>query len=93
MHLQLSSALKENKELLQTYKDSENELVDRIADLKEQLYETKSSKEALQSRVEILTADISREFKLQTLVRELEEQLANTKTEVVIELALPVLIF
>ncbi|VFQ92689.1 unnamed protein product [Cuscuta campestris] len=82
----LSSALEENKALLETYKDSDNELRGRIADLEEQLKDHKSSKDDLQSQIKILTADVSEKSELQNLVKELEEQLANSKAQVQEEL-------
>lgn len=79
--IQLSSALEENKQLQEMYESSEKKLQGVIANLEEQLNEHASSKDALKSQVEVLTADISQKSELQNLVKELEEQLASAKAQ------------
>lgn len=81
LQLQLSSALEENKQLREMYESSEKKLQGVIAHLEEQLNEHASSKDALKSQVEVLTADISQKSELQNLVKELEEQLASAKAQ------------
>lgn len=79
--IQLSSALEENKQLQEMHESSEKKLQGVIAHLEEQLNEHASSKVALKSQVEVLTADISQKSELQNLVKELEEQLASAKAQ------------
>lgn len=81
-HTQLSSALEENKQLHEKHQHSEKELLGQIAHLEAQLEEHKSSKDALQSKVEVLSADISQKSEVQNFVKELEEQLASVKVQV-----------
>ncbi|KAJ7959692.1 Myosin-11 isoform X1 [Quillaja saponaria] len=78
---QISSAIEEKNLLNETYQNVKIELQSAISHLEEELKEHKQNEDALRSEVENLKADTAEKSVLQTRVKELEEKLMKSESQ------------